>query len=356
MIFRKSKPWVRAIVASGIVATLASGAANAQQDMDFSGEELLAQTYGGTIAAYFRENFAKEFNEKFNANVIIQDALSVDTVAKLRTDGGVPHVDTFMVTAPWAVILEAEGLVEPLDAENVPSLSEIEPHARPEGDSYVTWSSGGQAIVYNTKLLKKEDLPKKWSDLADPKYKGKLTLPPPSNAQSLILISRLATLDGGSVENIDSAIETLKTIAPNVLTFWTSHDQDFSLLNAGESWLTVDSQDRTIDQVNKGASVAAYYPDEGTAFMSNTIGVAKGTEHKELAEAWINFLLEKDQQTRIANYVGYLPVRSDAEIDPKVAAHMPQGTALENSVFPDWGVISNKQADWIERYTKEVIR
>lgn len=70
------------------------------QDMDFGGEELLVQTYGGTLAIYFRDVFVKEFNERYNANVEVEEGLSSDTVAKLRAARGVPHVDVFMVTDP----------------------------------------------------------------------------------------------------------------------------------------------------------------------------------------------------------------------------------------------------------------
>lgn len=355
MTFHRAQTIMAAIAIAVIGTTNSATVASAQTEMDFQGEELIAQTYGGTIATYFRDNFAREFNEKFNANVIIQEGLSVDTVAKLRTDNGVPHVDTFMVTDTWAVVLAAENLVRPLDLAGVPNLTEIEPHARTEGDNYVRWSSGALTIAYNTEHLSEDDLPQTWADLADPAYKGKLTLPPPGNAQAVLLMARLAFLDGGSIEDIDKSIALLKEMTPNVLTFWTSHDQDFSLLNSAESWITVDSMDRTIDQFNKGAPVRSYFPKEGSIFLSNTVGIANGTEHEELAQAWINFLLEKEQQARIANYVGYLPVRTDVEINPEVAALMPQGEALENSVFPDWGAIANVQARWIDRYTKEVI-
>ena len=49
----------------------------------------------------------------------------------------------------------------------------------------------------------------------------------------------------------------------------------------------------------------SYFPEEGTTFVSNTVGIAKGSTHGKLAEAWINFLLEKEQQGRIASNLGF---------------------------------------------------
>lgn len=324
------------------------------QDMDFGGEELLVQTYGGTLAIYFRDVFVKEFNERYNANVEVEEGLSSDTVAKLRAARGVPHVDVFMVTKSWASVLEAEGLTEPLSLENVPELANIEPAARDEGDDFVRFCRTSMTIAYNTNELSVEDLPATWSDLADPKYKGKLTLPVPGNAHTIMLMARLADLTTGSVENVDPAIAELQKIADNTLTYWTSFDQAFSLLNSGETPISVNSTDRTIDQALKGAPVATYYPAEGTTFISNTVGIAKGTEHAALAEAWINFLLEQEQQGQIASNLGFSVVRSDVEVAPEVAALLPSAEVTKASLMPDWADLGNRQAEWIERYTKKV--
>jgi putative spermidine/putrescine transport system substrate-binding protein len=344
------------VLAAGFAAaaSLAAPLGAVAQDADFDGEELLVQTYGGTLATYFRDQFAAEFNKKYNANVQIEEGLSTDTVAKLRASGGAPHVDTFMVTEGWAAVLAAEKLVEPLDPQNVPNLGEIEAGARVEGNPYVAFQRTSMTITYNTEKMKVEDLPKTWADLADPKYRGKLTLPVPGNAHALMLIAKLANQATGSIENIDPAIDVLKKIAPNVMTYWTSFDQAFNLLNTGQAELSVNSTDRTIDQVLKGAPVSTYYPDEGTTFVYNTVGIAKGSEHKELAEAWISFLLTKDVQSQIGSKLGFSPVRSDVEIDPHVAKLLPQGKVLENSLKPDWAFIGNAQAGWIDRYTREV--
>jgi putative spermidine/putrescine transport system substrate-binding protein len=347
------KSWVWAAGLTGL-AVAGSSTRTSAQSADFGGEELIVQTYGGTLANYFRDKFAAEFNERFNANVQIEEGLSTDTVAKLRASGGVPHVDAFMVTEPWAIVLQAEGLIEPLSVANVPMLGEIEPEARVEGDGYVEFSRTSMTIAYNTEVISPEDLPATWADLADPKYKGKLTLPVPGNAHAVMLIAKLANDATGSLENIDPAIEELDRIAPNVMTYWTSFDQAFNLLNSGQSALSVTSMDRTIDQVLKGAPVKTYYPEEGTTFVSNTLGIPKGTEHKDLAEAWINFLLTQDIQEQIASNLAFSPVRDDIEIDPKVAELLPRGDALENSLMPDWGYIAKVQASWIDRYTKEV--
>ena len=41
----------------------------------------------------------------------------------------------------------------------------------------VLFATRSRAPAYNTKLLKREDLPKSWEDLGDPKWKGKMMVP-----------------------------------------------------------------------------------------------------------------------------------------------------------------------------------
>lgn len=46
-----------------------------------------------------------------------------------------------------------------------------------DGHSFA-WTSRTKIIAYNPKRISREDLPKTWRDLADPKYKGLFTVPP----------------------------------------------------------------------------------------------------------------------------------------------------------------------------------
>jgi spermidine/putrescine-binding protein len=336
-----------------IVSTVTATAQQAEKNFD--GREIVVQTFGGTVASYFRNVIGKEFGSKFNAKVVVTEGLSVDTVAKLRATKGDPEFDIWVVSESWSPLLERESLLEPLSAASMPALQEIETSARRPNNAYFNFSRAGMTITYNTDKLKEADLPRTWNELADPRFKGRLILPAANNVHAIMLMLELAYDKGGGLDNIEPGFAALKDIAPNVATYFTSYDQNFNLLNSGQAWIAVTSIDRSIDQVLKGAPVRTYYPDQGTVFISNSIGVSKGSKQKEVAEAFLNFLLSKDIQKGIADKLGFLPVRADVDIVPAVKAQLPQGKALENSLIPNWEQITNKQAAWIERYTKEVV-
>jgi putative spermidine/putrescine transport system substrate-binding protein len=210
-------------------------------------------------------------------------------------------------------------------------------------------------LTYNKNKLSQADLPKTWEDLANPKYKGCLLLPAANSSFSTTLIAKLNYNQGGNNDNIDKGIESLKKIAPNVMTYWTSFDQLFNLINSGQACLAVGSSDRTIDQAQKGAPVGATYPEQGTIFLPNAVGVSAGTPHKELAETYINYLLSEDVQKLTADRIGQIPYLQGIEMPEKLKELLPSDTAMKNSPAPDWSVVMQKQPQWTDRYVKEIV-
>lgn len=343
------------MAAVGITWAAAPTVASAQagKPQDFNGRELVVQSFPGTVAAQFRE-VSKEFSRRFNAKVTVTEGLSVDAVAKLRAGKGNPEFDVFSVAETWGPVLEREGLLEPLAAANVPALNEISAHAKRKNNAWVNVVRTNMAIAYNTTKFKPADMPKRWADLADPKYKGRLLLPAANNVYAMLLMLKLADTAGGDTENINPGMQALTKIAPNVMTFFTSYDQNFNLLNSGQAWIAVTSADRVIDQITKGAPVGIHIPEDGTAFIPSAMGVSKGTKNKDIAEAYLNFLLSKEVQKSFVDKLGYLPARDDVELPPVVKPSMPVGDSLKRSLLPNWEVVTGKQPAWIERYTKEV--
>ena len=347
-----------AVMAAAAVATAAPSISASAMDAprDFGGESIVIQVYGGSIARFFSDKVIPAFEKKYNAKVTMVEGLTSDIVAKIRVaKGNNPPVDTFMLAETGAVAVATDNLTEPLTVKAVPNLEHLIPSARRPGDPFVAIGVASMAIAYNNKLLQPKDLPKTWADLANPIYKGKLLLPYSGSLFASMLIAQLAISTGGSIDNIDSALKEIEKFQPNVLTYWTSYDQTFNLLNSGEALLAVTATDRTIFQIKSGAPIGVVYPADGVALIANGIGVAKGTAHKALAETYINYVLSADVNQLIADNTGFIPSNKDAVLDPKLAALLPSAGVMEKSAAPDWQKVSKYMPGWMERYTKEVV-
>lgn len=73
-----------------------------------------------------------------------------------------------------------------LNASRPSGWSELDPRAvDPEGERYLATTGNSRGIIYNTSLVKGDDIPKTWADCADPKWKGKVLMDARNKLQSL---------------------------------------------------------------------------------------------------------------------------------------------------------------------------
>jgi iron(III) transport system substrate-binding protein len=81
------------------------------------------------------------------------------------------EVDIFETNGPELEALQREQILQEVKS---PHLSELIPQAIPAHREWIATRLNIFVAAYNTNLVKKEDLPKTWRDLLDPKWKGKL--------------------------------------------------------------------------------------------------------------------------------------------------------------------------------------
>jgi putative spermidine/putrescine transport system substrate-binding protein len=324
--------------------------ATAQEN--FKGEELVVVNYGGTFGKFWTQYIIEPFEKRYNARVSQVQSLTFDTLAKLRAQRDSPQIDVWLMADQGAVIALNDGLVEPITAEKVPNLTQLVPRARVPGDPYAEFLFVSVGIAYNTDKIKKP--PTSWEDLWNPAYKGHVVLPDINACCGHLLMLKMAAMNGGGIDNVDPGFKKLATLKPNVLTFWTSHDQMASLLNNGDAWIGVWASDRAGTQVLQGAPVGVVYPAEGTVLFGNAIGVVKGSKHKALAEKYVNFALDAAQQVNFHAQAVLTPTNKNVKLPDNVQRLMPSGKALENSFTPDWDKVAKYTAAWTERWQREI--
>ncbi len=120
-------------------------------------------------------------------------------------------------------------------------------------DSKAAYTSNiAYVLAYNSELVKKEDLPKRWDELADPKYKGKLTA-------SLFLLPRLTgalSLPWGT----DKAIQLVRDLNKNEILLTRSPREP--ILNSGERLFSVGEVDNLTRRWGRSGLKIAYVVPE----------------------------------------------------------------------------------------------
>ena len=114
-------------------------------------------------------------------------------------------------------------------------------------------------------------------------------------------------------------------------------DQIFDKMASGEAWLGPYYAGDAAILVEENPNIGFAIPtEEGTNFFVDAICIPKGAQHKEEAEAYINFLCDPEIAAANVDYIGYSTPESAAKalLDEEVVnnpIYYPPQEVLENA-------------------------
>lgn len=337
-----------AVISAGLL--LGSTAAQSQETMYVAG-------FGGAVEAAFVEKIFPPFEAEHGIKVVYVAGNSTDTVAKLQAQKDNQELSVAIVDdGPMNTAVQA-GLCAPLAASA--NSDAVYPNARVEGDMAIGLGYGATGLVYNTEIFERNGwpAPTSWKDLEDPKYAGKLIIPPITSGFGLLTLIMQARLNGGSERDIDPGFEAMKRIEPNVLAFEPNPGKIAELLQTGEAAIGVWNNARTGILAAQGAPVKFVYPQEGAMLILSQICPVNGAPQPELAQAFIQHMLSPEVQAIFTEATGLGPVNPNTELAPDVAANAVFGEEKVYSLQSvDYSVINPIRADWTDRWNREIER
>jgi len=179
-----------------------------------------------------------------------------------------------------------------LQAVKSPHLAELIPQAiRPHGE-WVGTRLNVFVQAYNTNLVKKEDLPKRWEDFTDPKWKGKLGI---EQEDSDWLAGQFQEL--GEKRAAQVFREMVKT---NGISVRKGHTLLTQLVVSGEIPLALTVYNYKAEQLKqKGAPIDWFHIGPAIA-RPNGVAVAKKAPHPHAAVLFYDFEISADGQKILA--------------------------------------------------------
>lgn len=312
------------------------------------------------FSGVFADNYQKFVIEPFKAqypNITVnyqQSRNSAETLALLTRQKGDPVVDVALIDVAVAIRANNEGLFAPLDAAVVTNLADQPEWARIGEDRTVAFSQDNLTILYNTETVKEP--PTSWSDLKDPKYKGRIAARL-ADTRGVILIPILNHIAGADYkQTIDPAIAAMNEFAPNVLT-WDPAPDCYAVVQSGEVDLSICWNGRAqYLHDTQGGTIGVSAPKEGSIGQTNTINLVEGSKNADAAQLFINRALSAEAQATFAEKSFYGPVNTKVELSPEVAQRIygsPEAQAAQMTL--DWPWIAEAYANWIQRINREVI-
>jgi iron(III) transport system substrate-binding protein len=194
-------------------------------------------------------------------------------------------------------------------------------------------------ILQNTKLVPADQGPKSWSDLLDPKWKGKIAFTDPANSGSAYAtVTMLVDLWGGGDagwKKVGELFRNMKVLNRSSLVFQGVGNGEYplgvSLEYAGPMWAA------------GGAPVKVVYPADGTTASMEGVAVIKGGPNTESAKAFVDYVNRKDVREMILKATFRRPTRSDVDL-AKLPGDMPPMSAVK--------IIKYDEDGWTEKRTK----
>lgn len=202
----------------------------------------------------------------------------------------------------------SEDMLETINFKNIPNFGNVDPDYRnpyydPEQKYTVPYFVGIVGIIYNTKYVDEADIGG-WDLLWNEKYKGKILQF--NNARDAF--GTALYKNGESVNTTDmtvwqKALDDLKAQKPLLQAYVM--DEIFNKMETGSAWIAPYYAGDFLAMYEENPDLAFYYPEGGTNIFADAMCIPKGAENKEIAEMYINFMLEPNVGAANSEFVYY---------------------------------------------------
>ena len=194
------------------------------------------------------------------------------------------EVDVFETNSPEMEVLSREKV---LIAANSPFLNELIPQAIPSHKEWIATRLNIFTCAYNTKLVKKEELPKTYQDLLDPKWKGKLSVEADDSDWLAETVMKMGEEKG---------LALFREIArKNAVSVRKGHTLLSNLVASGEVPLALTVYNYKIEQMKNSGAPIDWFALDPTIARPNANGVARNAPHPHAALLFQDFELSEGQ-------------------------------------------------------------
>lgn len=252
-----------------------------------------------TTSESYKELFDKFTNET-GVKVEFLSMSSGEVLSRTLAEGNKPMGDVWFGGGIDAFMEAKEkDLLEQCDFEGSDKIAE----QFKDKENY--WFSKGLTIVgfiTNDDILKEKNLdaPKKWSDLADPKYKDEILMSNPAVSGTNYAVVNSLLQNKGEEEGWKYFEELNKNIP-----FYSKRGKDPNQKTAaGEVAIGITYLDNTVEKLKDEQNVSIIYPEDGMPWMPDGVAVFKNASNTPAAKKFISWLFEDENLKELARIDG----------------------------------------------------
>jgi iron(III) transport system substrate-binding protein len=245
----------------------------------------------GELVIYFAypqmSNVTAAFTKKYGIKVVTWRSGSESILQRMGNEARAKRhtVDVVQNNAPENEAAYRENLLHEVRS---PHLQDLMPTAIPRHKQWVGITLDVFSAAYHTGMVKKEELPKTYRDLLDPKWKGRLGVEAEDQAWYATLVETLGEQHGRKLFN--------DIVATNGVSVRKGHSLLTSLVASGEIPLALSVYSWNPEQVKqKGAPIEGFLIEPVVAQFS-TLAMLKRAPNPNAAALFYDFVLNEGQQ------------------------------------------------------------
>jgi spermidine/putrescine-binding protein len=298
---------------------------------------------------YADPTFVKGFEEQNHCKVSASYMGSDDELmAKLR-GGSTGNYDVISPSSDVATSIATAdpALAEPLDLSRIPSYNQLSlqltslPLVRAKGQVYgVPFMWGPDPIIYDTTAFPQP--PDSWSIFWDPKYKGKISVW--DDLSTVYMAAQVLGFDKPDPSQLynlsDDQLEAVKKklleLKPNVRKMWATGGELTNLFQSHEIVIAMGWPLNTAQLRKSNFPVGETIPRENTTGWIDHLMITSGSQNKELAYKFLEYMVGAKTQKAVTDITHYVPA------NPQAGQYMT----------PD--EVKNLHLDDVENYQKRI--
>jgi len=262
--------------------------------------------------AAFEEWYFETYGERVKVNY---STFSSNESLYAKLSSGSVSYDVVVPSDYMIERLISEGLLAPLNYDNIPEVANILPEFWGEtsehsdhdpGNVYsVPYLYGMIGIIYNTTMVDEDDPSLgSWKLMWDEKHAGNI-LQFNNSRDAFGSAQYFLGLDvnSDSEDEWRLALEKLKEQKP-ILQGYVM-DEIYNKMENGSAGIAAYYAGDYLAMYENNPDLEFFYPEEGTNFYLDAMCIPKSSKNKELAERYINFMLMEEPAIANAEYTYY---------------------------------------------------
>ncbi|MEY9865229.1 iron(III) transport system substrate-binding protein [Peribacillus sp. B2I2] len=293
--------------------------------------------------------FEKQFEDKYGIDVEWLDMGSQEILDRVRSEKNNPQADVWW-GAPSTNFNQAKD--DGLLSAYKPTYSDSLEEGFHDPEWYWTGTSQTpEVIMYNSKELSKDEVPKDWDELLDPKWKDEIIIRYPLASGTMrTIFSAMIYRTYKDTNDPQEGYDWLKKLDQNTKEYSANPEMMYNKVAKGEGSLSVWAMpDVVMLKENKNYPFEFVIPESGTPVLTEGIAIVEGAKHPKAAEAFYEFVNSPEAAKTLAEEFYRIPTRSDVKDLPEWITE----TEIK-AMDIDWNAFQKNGDEWMKYWDENI--